>query len=294
MADLSVSRSTPDPSQIASQLDRRVYKLISPSQRHYYRSGLQSPESFWLLHGNKIVTGSVIGICVAGFAANGYAKYLAQRTRDYKLLEFIRRNFVSSLENVKAGRWWVMATSSVMHTNWIHLGCNMWALWSIGPFAMSYFRVTQFLGLWLVSAVSCSAASLYWTHFKEELRREKAVGRTSDSHPRPQWTRYINLGSGNSMEYYGGAVGASGSLSGLFTTMMCIMPRVRVSVFPITFVSFPLWLGNAFFATGSAYCMVTGAIPLISHAGHLGGLAGGLVYYLGVIRPFLRIRGRRV
>lgn len=297
MADPSVPRNIPELNQIAAQFDRRVYKLIRPQQRNHYRSkgsDLHSRSLFWLVHGNRIVVGSVVGLCVASYAANWYAENLAQRTRNHKPLDFIRQNFVCSLGNVKAGRWWVMATSSVMHTNGIHLSLNMWALWSIGPFTIGYFGVPQFLGLCLFAGVSCSAASLYWTQFKEELRRLYAVGRRWDSlpHQRPQWTRYINLGTGNGAEFYGGAVGTSGSLSGLYTAMMCMMPRVPVSLIGVPFLSFPLWSSNAVFAAGSAYCMVTGTLPLIAHAGHLGGMAGGVAYFYGVMRPILRRMGR--
>lgn len=294
MTDLTFPRKVPDFAQISTDFNKRIYQLIRPPQRHYYRSGPNSPSLFWHLHGPKIVAGSVVGLCITSYAANLYAEDLARRTHNFKPLDFMQHNFVSSLDNVKAGKWWVMATSSLMHSGYLHLGLNMWALWSVGPAAVSYFGAPQFIGLWLVSAISCSAASLYWTHYKQELRRDQNVGRQLHSQARPQWTRYINLGTGNNTEYYGGAVGASGSLFGFFTAIMCMMPRAPVGFIGIPFVSFPMWFSNAAIAAGSVYCMMTGAIPYISHAGHLGGMAGGIVYYVGVIRPFFRFRGRRL
>lgn len=279
--------------QTLARLDRRFYQLIRPPQRHYYRSGANHSSQFWLSRGPNVVAGSVVGLCVAVYGANVCAKDYARRTHDFKPMQFMRKNFVSSLENVEAGRWWVMATSSLMHEGYLHLGLNMYAVWSLGPAIMSYFGAPQFLGLWLFSAVSCSAASLYWAYYKEELRRDKKFGRRLDSQSRPQWTRHINLGDGNVADYYGGAVGSSGSIFGFLAAIMCMTPKSSVSIIGIPMLSFPIWLNNVVFAVGSVYCMVTGAIPYISHAGHLGGMAGGVVYYLSIIRLFLRIRGRR-
>ena len=231
--------------------------------------------------------GSVVVICTTTFATNWYAEDLAQRKQDYKLRDFIHQNFVSSLDNVKAGRWWVMVTSSVMHERGLHLGFNMMALLEMGPTAVSLFGAPQFLGLWIFSAVSCSAVSLYWAHYKQKIRRS-IVGRRLDEQSMPQWTRYINVDNTTMADYYGGAVGASGSLFGLSTALMGVSPKESVGLRFVPFVQLPWWVMNTIFAGGSLYCMITGAIPYISHAGHLGGMAGGVVYYLGILRPFLR------
>lgn len=52
--------------------------------------------------------------------------------------------------------------------------------------------------------------------------------------------------------------------------------------------SFPAWVLIAVYTAGSFACMVTGTLPNIDHAGHLGGFAGGVGAYYFQLRPFLR------
>ena len=123
-----------------------------------------------------------------------------------------------------------------------------------------------------------------------EHAREAAKG---DGRPTLGKTRgravAIAGGSGSLEPHYGGSIGASGVLCGLTGTLLCLAPRMRVLVF---FLSAPLWSTQLIFVVGSVYCMATGSVQLLGHAGHLGGMAAGVAYYYGVARPWLRRAGR--
>ena len=191
-----------------------------------------------------------------------------------------------------------MITSSFAHNDLMHLGFNMLALWGFGTSIITIFGVTNFVGLWMFSAASCSAAHIYWERTKDRLRGE-TTGRRWDKPEEDLKILGIPISreraqaiSGGSAAYgqFGGSAGSSGAICGFTGMFLCCAPKmqVQVIVFPMS-----LWLFEAIFAVGSVFCMANGYIPIIGHAGHLGGTAAGISYYYAVARPWLR-RIRRV
>ena len=230
--------------------------------------------STWDIYKPRVVTGGLIGLCCGLF---GYNWYSESRT-DTNGMAFIHQNFVSSPENLRAGRWWTVVTSSVMHFSGPHLFMNMYSLWAVGPICIGAFGVANFIGLWVVAEVACSSAHLYWKNRGEQLRRKLQGWRFSSNRAEFAPT-------------YGGAVGASGSLLGMTTLLMCLRPSLPVYPMFIP-IATPLWAFNLAFASFSVYCLTNEALPWLGHAGHLGGMAGGVIYYYGLLRPWLRRTGR--
>ena len=146
---------------IIKDLQRKVQR--KPYQ-HIDRPTLLSPHlaSYWQLHHTRTVSG-IIALCSAGTLSYMCAKrHAAQR--------FIERNFVCSLRNWRAGRWWTTITNSVMHFKIPHLFLNMLTLKSMGPLLLQLFGIPTFCGIWILAGLTCSAASLAWDKYCETKR----------------------------------------------------------------------------------------------------------------------------
>ncbi|MCJ1454158.1 hypothetical protein MMC28_004508 [Mycoblastus sanguinarius] len=262
-----------------AQARRRIHQtfnnasqILRRNRRQYHEYG--PPLSYWNRNKPNIVVGGIIGLCTAGFTYSWYAEQVFLRTRKHKRLDSIRNNFVCSLDNWRAGRWWTLITPSVMHFGGTHLFLNMLGLWSFSFTFVSLFGVSGLAGIWLAGGTACSAASLIWQGYLEKESKNRAGYKGHNSHldQRPS-----------------GSVGASGSILGLSAATMCRIPSLRVSLIGLPV---PLWGTNLGFAAFSVYCMVNDAFPGIGHAGHLGGMAGGIAYFYGITRPWLRRSGR--
>lgn len=255
-----------------------------------------TPESFWARNKPTLVVGGVIGLCCCTYYCQWTATKVSHQGT-HALSDLIRQNFVSSAENVREGRWWVMISSSFAHVNLGHLGINMLALWGFGASFVGRFGVPCFVGLWMFSAVSSSAAQIYWQDTQERLRREM-VSRRWD---KPEDLKILGIrisreralaisgGSGAYGPQIGGSQGASGAICGLTGMLLCYVPKLPIR---LLIVPMPLWLGELVFAVGSAFCMATGYAPIMGHAAHLGGTAAGIASWYGAVRPWLRRTGR--
>lgn len=157
-------------------------------------------------------------------------------------LKYIERNFICSVNNLKAGRWWVVLASSIAHFQPLHLIVNMWALWEIGRTFVQIYGARRFMGTWLLSAFTGSLGSLYWERHQNS----------------------------DDMPTFGGSIGSSTALCGLMFAQFTSMQ-----------VSCVFWFG------ASVYCLYSGSLPMIGHAGHLGGMAGGVAAYFLFLRRIL-------
>lgn len=277
------------------------------SRRSYggNRYSYYTPQSFWGRNKPTIVMSGVVSLCCGTYYCQWTAERLAEKG-NHALSDWIRQNFVNSADNIREGRWWVIVSNSFAHGNLVHLGINMYSLWGFGSAFVGIFGAPYFAGLWLVSAVSCSIAQNRWQYTQERLRREMVGRRWDKREDLPtlfsilgnrivisrEWALAISGGSGALGPHYGGSLGASGVLCGLIGTFCCVSPRMRVLPFFFLPFSVPLWLSVLLFTEASVFCMATGYVPQIGHAGHMGGMAAGIAYYYGAARPWLRRSGR--
>ena len=259
-----------------------------------YSYGDNTPESLWQRWKPTIVVGGFIGLCCGTFLCQAIAVTRAQQG-DSHLQHQMDQNLVSAEQNIEEGRPWVLLSSSFAHVNLLHLGLNMICLWSVGRGFVSWFGASHFIGIWVLSAVSCSAAGVYWRRTQERLRLETAFRGWGQKQEFSilgipiSRERAVAISGGSDGLPYRGGVGASGALCGLCGMMMSLAPTARASFFGIPG---PLWAVELVFVAGSAFCMATGSIPFIGHAGHLGGTAAGMAYFFAVARPWLRRTGR--
>ena len=141
----------------------------------------------------------------------------------------------------------------------MHLIFNMETLWVIGRTFVSFFGASAFVGTWLVSAITGSLGSLYW----ERNQNRDNVSTTGGS-----------LGSSTAL---------CGLMFGLCTLRSDTLPKARL-------LSTRIFALNtcALISGFSVYCLYSGFLLWIGHAGHLGGMAGGVAAYLMFLRRMFR------
>src|ERR1019366_4043074 len=61
-----------------------------------------------------------------------------------------------------SGQWWRLLTCVFIHGGLLHIGFNMWCLWSLGRLAESVYGHWTFAAVYLITGLSASLASLIW------------------------------------------------------------------------------------------------------------------------------------
>ena len=133
------------------------------------------------------------------------------------------------------------------------------------PHVRHFFGVIRLVRIWLASAIAGSLGSLYWE--------------------RSQNT--------DNMSLTGGSLGSSAALCGLMfalcTSRSGTLPKAQLLSIRI------LALTKCALISGfSVYCLHSGFLLWIGHAGHLGGMAGGAAAYLVFLRRMSRRWMRRL
>lgn len=144
----------------------------------------------------------------------------------------------------------------------------MFALGSFGPMAVSRFGLPSTAILWIGSSLFCSSAVLIGEDYK--VKQTRVDGQRSNH----------MLG--------GGYVGSSGSMLGIVAAIACAFPKQKIWIFPIP-LPLPMRAALGLFGIGSAVAYFQNLVPLLSHTGHLGGMAFGVLYYLLSLKRQLRV-----
>jgi rhomboid protease GluP len=145
----------------------------------------------------------------------------------------------SSAETVLAGQYWRLLTATFLHAGWMHLLFNGWALFQLGSLVETLFGSKRFAAIYFASGLGGSVVSVAW-----------------------------DLISGRDVP----SVGASGAIFGLLGALIAFLARHRDRLTPPA----RSLLGQLLF--WAALNIVFGfTMPMIDNAGHLGGMAVGLV-----------------
>lgn len=139
----------------------------------------------------------------------------------------------------------------------------MFTLYSLGPAFVSYCGPRAFVLTWIASSVAGCGLNLWWEDHGRKIPFVAAILQQQNTKLAPERGQF------------GGAIGASGSIFGLMTGLALAAPYLEMMIFPLP-VPIRLWTLNAVAAGLSGYFLVTNTFPAIGHAGHLGGMAGGL------------------
>lgn len=265
--------SSPRPA--SSYLETRYHRTFFSSGRSPYEAS-----SFFIK--------AIIAFCSLSFVLKGYAGFLRDKRNDPTLSAKYDENCVCSSRNYREGRWWVLFTSSVTHSSLLHLGLNMYALYSVAPTTIVLCGIPGFIALWGITALSCAGAHIYW----EEINTRSATKRWNTTGAAEKPPSFLGITPNSStreaMSGSAGAVGASGVLFGMTTVLACMRPNIPVQIMFIP-IGFPIWAFMAASAGFSWWALATGAVRGLGHAGHLGGMAGGFGFWL--FRTVVR-RGR--
>ncbi|PMD31530.1 hypothetical protein L207DRAFT_572746, partial [Hyaloscypha variabilis F] len=167
---------------------------------------------------------------------------------NFRQVDVADSDYVLSLQNLRAGRYYTLLAYSFAHFDIMHLLANMGSLLVVGPPIISLHGTPQFLVLWM----GCSAAGgllelKHWAMIEKEH-----IVRT--------------------------AVGASAVVCGLSTVVACADPKALVSVPLIG--SIPAWLQTAGMAAYSLLAMQYVWSPEVGHLGHFGGMEFGAFWWL--------------
>lgn len=60
------------------------------------------------------------------------------------------------------GQWWRLLTATFLHSGFMHVGFNMWALWDAGRVAERLFGRLRYLSIYLAAGLLGSIASINW------------------------------------------------------------------------------------------------------------------------------------
>ncbi|HSB20258.1 MAG TPA: rhomboid family intramembrane serine protease [Anaeromyxobacteraceae bacterium] len=153
------------------------------------------------------------------------------------------------------GQWWRLLTSTLLHGGLVHLGFNLWALWSAGQFTERIFGNLAFAALYLLSALGGSLLS-------------------AALHPLVV------------------SVGASGAIFGVYGALLAFVLTHR-GVFPPEILRQQRNSLAAFLLYNVVFGLADPRIDLAGHAGGLlTGLAAGWLLRRDLRRPSEHVRRR--
>jgi membrane associated rhomboid family serine protease len=179
-----------------------------------------------------------------------------------------QRHFVVSLDSLRDGRLWTAATAAFSQESFTHLASNMISLFFFGRGVGQLFGGRPLLLLYLAGGVAGSLAHVGWTHHKE--RRAGLAGR-------PAWMRGPARG----------ALGARAAVNAVVLTDVLLFPTRTVLLYGL--IPMPAALLGALWLWHDLGGALGGGDGPVAHAGHLGGAATGLAFWLafkrGLVRP---------
>ncbi len=105
------------------------------------------------------VTQAIFGINVAVFAAMALAGVSMLDNPSGQDLVHWGANFGPL---TVGGQWWRLLTCVFVHGGLLHIGFNMWCLWSLGRIAESVYGHWTFATVYLMCGLAASLASLIW------------------------------------------------------------------------------------------------------------------------------------
>ena len=125
-----------------------------------YQSTYKSPMSYFhdFVARVKAIPGPVKGIIAANSIIFGV--YTAYAPENARLRRFAKEHLTLTRSNIHRGRYDSIIGSMFMHTGLIHLGFNMYTLYSFAPLALACLSPLQFMGLYLGTGTMGAAAQL--------------------------------------------------------------------------------------------------------------------------------------
>jgi len=205
-------------------------------------------------------------------AINACVFVLWQAEYSASMQNWLLQNFTVSLRNMAAGRYWTLLTGGFSQEGLLHLGVNMFVLYSFGHYVFEALGSRQFLALYLGSAIASSICHLMYMRYA--LPRIHRV----PPHLHQPWTRLYDRPSH----------GASGAVATVVTLAALMNPAQKVLLYFV--IPVPVLAAVGMFVVYDAYQAIQGRMDGVAHAAHLGGSAIGFLYFMAFRRRLPRLR----
>ncbi|KAF2851126.1 hypothetical protein T440DRAFT_467871 [Plenodomus tracheiphilus IPT5] len=228
------------------------------------RTRLQSRSYSYASHVSNTRTNMAILYTFIGanLSVYGYAMYLKSAAMQGHVAPFSKfiQNMTLNLEDFRAGRWWTTVTATFTHLSIGHIFGNMCTVFFLGRFLATARIITP--ARYFIIAMGSGLCGSIGYLVNRYVQTQKTGERDN--------TR---------------GLGFSGAVTGISSVAACLAPTAKVRLYGI--VPVPLWGLVAGYAAYDGFYL-NDSNSRIGHAGHLGGLGFGLVYY------FFKLRGLRV
>ncbi|PRW39196.1 rhomboid [Chlorella sorokiniana] len=211
----------------------------------------------WDAKPNHVLYG-LMGINVAGWVA--WQFYPRQ----------MNKHAVVSIESLQSGRVWTAVTAAFSHVSPMHLGANLLGLYFFGRDVGQLFGGRKLLLLYLAGGVAGSLAHCGWYFYQSCKHGEGRYGRA-------RWFGFAPS-----------ALGASAAVNALAVVDILLFPTRTILLYGI--IPMPAALLGALWLLRDVSGTFGGGSS-IAHAGHLGGAATGLAFFLAYRRGLIRPRG---
>lgn len=169
---------------------------------------------------------------------------------------WLEEHFSLSLAGIKQGQLWQLLTFQFLHGGLLHIALNGLTLFSFGRFMEQVLGRGRFLALYFLSGVFGGVLQIAATLLLPQVQDVSVVG-------------------------------ASAGIAGLLGAFALMHPHQIVMLFPIPFkvrARTMLWVALVISVAGTIF-----PFGGLAHAGHLGGLLGGIAY-VTLIKRGLRAR----
>lgn len=154
------------------------------------------------------------------------------------------RKYEFHIGSILSGEQWRMISSGFLHVDWLHLGFNMFALYSFGDVVVSYFGIFSFVLIYFSSLILGNLLTFYF----------------------------------NKNNYSYRAVGASGAVTGIIYSAILLFPYNNVYLFFIP-IGIPAYIFGFIYLLYSIYGMKSQS-DNIGHSAHIGGAIAGYILTL--------------
>ena len=246
----------------------------------------------------SLVTKGLIAFCTVTTLARFYADAVldphtgvnASRSTAklcMRIREISEKYFIASTENYRSHRAESVLGSTFMHGSLLHIAVNMFVLNSFAPTVIMHYGLFRaFIPLWFFAGSAGGVAFVQWQQVNEPRSGWDTKSKESDSFlgikPTPE-TRAI-------CSQHGRGCGASGVLSGILGFLFTTGHRGMTVGIPFVPLGIPLSVATLGYTAFEYWALSTGSLPQMSHAGHLGGVIGGVMFGAIFRLPFLRRR----
>jgi len=206
-------------------------------------------DSDWTLY-------TIIALNIAVFAMWNMNNNPRQRKK-------MEENFTVSLKNLREGRIWTLATSTISQQNFSHLLLNMIGLYFFGGAVLNTIGGANFLLGYFGGGIAGSGAHIVYERYIAPIL-------IAPSQPTSKRRLPYHIDKP--------ALGASGAVNSLGVVFACAQPYSTVLIMGI--VPAPVWLVVSGYFVYDLYGSVNRSRDGVSHAGHIGGALFGAAFFI--------------